>query len=125
MALKYIFFRVFKFYKQRWPNYDPEIYGFWAVLFVVTIWMLALYMTVSKMYADARIGKGIALVIYLIEAAMLYYFLMIRNNYETFAKDEFYKGTIFEGRFGTYFIWLSFIVPFIIIILIAAIKKTG
>ncbi|AHF17317.1 hypothetical protein [Niabella soli] len=126
LFFKYFFYRIYRFYNKRWPDNDPELYGWYAVSLSVVYWFIAMSALASLMpslkllrpNSNIMGGKITGVVVVLGIAVFFYQQFLYKNRYLTFCNPEYFKPTIFNKKtIVELLFWLYILPPFIIIVI--------
>ena len=122
--LQFIFFKVYCFYEQRWPNRDPDVYAFmylvlwicWNILFLGFIIYNLLHID-SYFWEENEKLKFLLFIPGLIIFFTFWKKIMTNDTYKKWIKPELFEEPIYNGRSGTLLFWGLFFVPIILAII--------
>lgn len=125
--LQFIFYKVYWFYEQRWPDKNPDVYAtsyltlwlFWNTIFSVFLFYSVFNLEIFELQDKE---KFILMVPGILIAAIAWKKLIGNDGYKEWIKPELFKDTIYGGQWNDSLFWALFILPFILLILAVTLK---
>lgn len=125
--LQFIFYKVYWFYEQRWPEEDGEDFAFpYLILWICWNLIFSIFLLYSIFGLKIFVLEGSEKFVLIIPGVIIFIIgwrkLMSNGGYKEWIKPELFEDTAYAGQWNNLLFWALFALPFILLILAVALK---
>lgn len=117
--LRYVFYRIYKFYQKKRPKESPEIIATAVVMLILIYCAIALsiIITLSMEYPLMKNAKVYLFPLFVIYMVLSYFLFLKDDKYKKYLVEADYKNKLYQGQNGNIVFSGVVIIPFILTVI--------